>query len=345
MTGRSPLFDSHLHLTDERFGGDVDAVLASARDAGVTEMVTVGTGPDDARRARDLAAREEGVWATAGVHPHRASLFDEGVVGRLAELLEAPEVVAVGESGLDYHYENSPRDDQLESFRAHVELARRSGLPLVVHSRDADGQTAELIRDEGEGVRGVLHCFTGGDVLLETALDAGWYVSFSGIVTFASFDGADHVRRVPADRLLVETDSPYLAPEPERGRRNEPAFVAHTCRRVAELRDAMLSLREAGKHVVVHLDGGGDPEVYLASAAERVYLTPAGSLEAVGVHVSLTYFAGLLFQLGIRAEAVSAGDYKTAPRTFTATEPSAEELEVQNDILDLVFERLVEARG
>ncbi len=236
MTGTPSLFDSHLHLTDDRFAGDVDEVLASARDAGVGEMVTVGTGPDDARRARDLAAREGGVWSTAGVHPHRASIFDDRAAGRLEDLLEAPEVVAVGETGLDYHYENSPREAQRESFRAHLELARRTGLPLVVHSRDADEETARFVRDEGGGIRGVLHCFTGGDALLETALEAGWYVSFSGIVTFGSFDGEDRVRRVPAERVLVETDSPYLAPEPERGHRNEPAFVAHTCRRVAELR-------------------------------------------------------------------------------------------------------------
>lgn len=237
MTGPGPLFDSHLHLTDERFGGDVDGVLASAREAGVGEMVTVGTGPDDARRARDLAAREQGVWATAGVHPHRASTFDGGTVGRLEALLEAPEVVAVGETGLDYHYENSPRDAQRESFRAHLGLARRSGLPLVVHSRDADGETAAFLREAGAGIRGVLHCFTGGDELLEAAREVDWYVSFSGIVTFGSFDGEERVRRVPRDRVLVETDSPYLAPEPRRGRRNEPAFVAHTCRRVAEIRD------------------------------------------------------------------------------------------------------------
>lgn len=236
MTGTAALFDSHLHLTDQRFGGDVGEVLASARDAGVREMVTVGTGPDDARRARDLAAREEGVWATAGVHPHRASVFDDRAAARLEELLGAPEVVAVGESGLDYHYENSPRAAQRESFRAHLEMARRSGLPLVVHSRDADEETARLLREDGGDVRGVLHCFTGGDALLDTALEAGWYVSFSGIVTFGSFDGGDRVRRVPAGRVMVETDSPYLAPEPERGHRNEPACVAHTCRRVAEMR-------------------------------------------------------------------------------------------------------------
>lgn len=233
---REPLFDSHLHLTDGRFGGEVDAVLRSARGAGVEEMVTVGTDPADARRARDLAARTDGVWATAGLHPHRASAFHAGLPAELRELLEAPEVVAVGETGLDYHYENSPREEQAESFRAHFALARETGLPLIVHSRDADADTARILEEEADGVRGVLHCFTGGDALLETALEAGWYVSFSGIVTFGSFDGEERVRRVPGDRILVETDSPYLAPVPERGHRNEPAFVAHTCRRVAEIR-------------------------------------------------------------------------------------------------------------
>lgn len=231
-----PFFDSHLHLTDERFSGDVEPVIGAAREAGVREMVTVGTDPSDARRARDLAARVDGVWASAGLHPHRASEFRPDLPGRLRALLETPEVVAVGETGLDYHYENSPREAQAESFRAHVALARETGLPLIVHSRDADGDTAGILAEEGQGIRGVLHCFTGGDDLLETALAADWYVSFSGIVTFGSFDGEDGVRRVPGDRLLVETDSPYLAPVPERGHRNEPAFVGHTCRRVAEIR-------------------------------------------------------------------------------------------------------------
>lgn len=229
-------FDSHLHLTDGRFDGDLGDVLARARAAGVTGMVTVGTDPEDARRARELAAAEEGVWCTAGLHPHEASRFSPEAMEALEELLAAPECVAVGETGLDFHYDNAPRAAQRESFRAHLELAARTGLPVVVHSRDADGETADLLREFSGRVRGVLHCFTGGDGLLEAGLEAGWHVSFSGIATFGSWDGADRVRRVPADRLLVETDSPYLAPVPERGRRNEPAFVVHTCRALAEMR-------------------------------------------------------------------------------------------------------------
>lgn len=231
-----PLFDSHLHLTDRRFRGEVEEVLAAARSAGVRGMVTVGSDPDDAARARDLAAREPDVWATAGLHPHQASAFDDDTLPRLERLYGEPEVVAVGETGLDFHYDNSPREAQRRSFRGHLELARGSGLPLVVHAREADEETAAIVREEGAGVRGVLHCFTGGDALLDAALERGWYVSFSGIVTFGSYEAEDRVRRVPADRILVETDSPYLAPEPERGKRNEPAFVGHTCRRVAEIR-------------------------------------------------------------------------------------------------------------
>lgn len=234
---RPPLFDSHLHLTDGRFTDDLADVLGRARAAGVSGMVTVGTTPADARAARELAAREEGVWCTAGLHPHQASLYSEEVMMELEAVLSAPETVAVGETGLDFHYDNSPRDVQRESFRAHLELAERTGSPVVVHSREADGETADLVLEFAGKVRGVLHCFTGGDALLEAGLEAGWFVSFSGIATFGSWDGGHRVRRVPADRLLVETDSPYLAPVPERGKRNEPAFVAHTCRALAEMRD------------------------------------------------------------------------------------------------------------
>ena len=234
--GGPTLFDSHCHLTDDRFREDRETVLERARASGVAEMVTVGTGPDDARAARALAERTDGLWCTAGIHPHEADRFDPGTMEALGAVLGAPEAVAVGETGLDYHYDNAPREAQRASFRAHLEEAERRSMPVVIHSRDADADTAALVEAFGGRVSGVLHCFTGGDDLLDAALEAGWYVSFSGIVTFGSFDAPGRVRRVPADRLLVETDSPYLAPAPERGGRNEPAFVAHTCRRVAEIR-------------------------------------------------------------------------------------------------------------
>lgn len=231
------LFDSHLHLTDAALAPDLDGVLARARDAGVVGMVTVASDPVDAARAISLARTEPDLWSTAGLHPHRADDFDDQTLGRLERLAGETDVVAVGETGLDFHYDHSPRNRQIESFEAQLDLAGRLELPVIVHSRDADAETAELVRRYAGRAHGVLHCFTGGDALLEEALTAGWYVSFAGIVTFGRFDAADRVRRVPDDRLLIETDSPYLAPVPHRGGRNEPSFVARTCAAVAALRD------------------------------------------------------------------------------------------------------------
>jgi len=235
------VFDSHLHLTADRFDGEVDEVVGRAVAAGVSRMVTVATDPSDGRAALEVARRHPGVvYATAGLHPHDASAWSDESEAEIRALLAEPEIVAVGEAGLDFHYDNSPRSIQREAFEAQLDLAVETGLPIVVHSRDADEAMMEILQDRGPDVTGILHCFTGGDALLEAGLDAGWYVSFGGIVTFNSFDGADRVRRVPADRLLVETDAPYLAPVPMRGRRNEPAFLAHTCARLAELRDVSI---------------------------------------------------------------------------------------------------------
>jgi len=241
------LFDSHLHLTAPRFDEDLDKVLRDARAAGVTEMVTVASTPEDATRAIALARAEAGIWATAGLHPHEAGRTSAELIEAVARLAAAPEVVAIGETGLDYHYDHAPRDLQLASFRAHMELAASLSLPIVVHCRAADADTAGVIAQLGDGVTGVLHCFSAGPELLRAALDMGWYVSFSGLVTFVS-DLADAVREVPLERLLIETDAPYLAPVPRRGRRNEPAFLRFTCDRVAEIRgiqppDAALATR------------------------------------------------------------------------------------------------------
>lgn len=235
--GDASYFDSHCHLTDERLDDDRHGVLSRARERGVTEMVTVGTTPDDAVAAAELAAATEGVWATAGLHPHEARAWEGGVEDRLRDVLARPETVAVGETGFDFYYENSPREEQRASFEAHLRMAADTGLPLIVHTREADEETREMVEAARGDVRGVLHCYTGGMTLLEAALDAGWFVSFSGIVTFEGFDGGDRVRAVPDDRLLVETDSPYLAPVPERGKRNEPAFVRHTASALAAIRE------------------------------------------------------------------------------------------------------------
>jgi TatD DNase family protein len=233
----SELFDSHVHLTDDRFAGEADMVVLRAREAGVTDMVTVASDASDAEAARELALRC-GIHSTAGIHPHSASKFAVGEMSAIQALLAFPEVVAVGETGLDFHYDNSPRDMQRESFEAHIDLAHETDLPIVVHSRSADADMIEVLNRRGSSVRGVLHCFTGSDNLFEAGLAAGWFFSFGGLVTFKSFEGQSHVRRVPWDRLMLETDGPYLAPVPMRGRRNEPAFITHTCAAVAGVRDA-----------------------------------------------------------------------------------------------------------
>lgn len=229
-------FDSHCHLTDDAFQEDREEVMARARAAGVEGMVCIASTPADARAALALAEANPDVWCTAGLHPHEAGAAAEGWVDQLRSLLDHPSVVAVGECGLDFHYDFAPRDAQFHVLQAQAALARETGLPLVIHSRNADEEMTAFLRDLPAGVRGVLHCFTGGDELLATGLDAGWYVSFSGLVTFRRFDGESQVRAVPGDRILVETDSPYLAPVPFRGKRNEPAHVVLTTRRVAEIR-------------------------------------------------------------------------------------------------------------
>jgi TatD DNase family protein len=230
------LIDAHAHLTAERILPDVDAVVQRAADAGVTTIVSIATGPDDWDADLALAERFPGVYATAGIHPHAASSASEDGFARIRTLLAHPRVVAVGETGLDYHYDFSPRDAQRDNFARHLELARETGKPVIVHSRESDGDLRALLREAGQGTVGVLHSFSSGHALLEEALAMGWYASFSGMVTFKKYEGADFVRMVPADRILVETDTPYLAPVPHRGKTNEPAFVVHVAARCAELR-------------------------------------------------------------------------------------------------------------
>ncbi len=230
------LFDSHLHLTDEGFVADLDEVLGRAADAGVTEMVTVASNVADAHRAVALAQSRSNIWCSAGLHPHEAADMSDATLEAIETLASEPEVVAIGETGLDFFYDNSDRDAQRASFIAQMGLAERLGLPLIVHSRDADADTAAILTEFSGRASGVLHCFTGGAKLLDTALACGWCISFSGIVTFNRYGDAPLLRRVPDDRVLIETDSPYLAPVPRRGKRNEPANLSHTCAVVAEMR-------------------------------------------------------------------------------------------------------------
>ena len=212
--------DHHCHLPAPEPAG---AIVADARAAGVTVLVDVGTDVEDSRRAISVAAAYDGVWATAGVHPHEAS----GGIDELEALMGRPEVVAVGETGLDYHYDHSPRPAQRKVFAAQVELANRHGLPLVVHSRSAWDDTLAVLDNEGVPPRTVMHCFTGGPDEAEECLRRGAVLSFSGIVTFPkASEVRDAARKCPLDRLMVETDSPYLAPVPHRGKKNRPALVA-----------------------------------------------------------------------------------------------------------------------
>ncbi len=233
------LVDSHCHLDFDVFDDDREDMIARAAEAGVGTLVTICTHLSKFGAVRAIAAAHENIWCSVGIHPHQVA--EEGIapVERLIELAADPLVVGIGETGLDYYYDHSPRDDQRANFRAHIEAARETGLPVIVHTRDADDDTAAiLVEQAGQGsYPGVLHCFSAGRGLAEAALDLGFYISLSGIVTFRNAEGLREIARdVPLDRLLVETDSPFLAPMPNRGKRNEPAFVVHTARMLAELK-------------------------------------------------------------------------------------------------------------
>jgi TatD DNase family protein len=234
------LFDTHCHLDDERLGAKLDEVLANAASAGVERMTTIGCvrGHEGIDSAPSLARRLEHVSATVGVHPHDASAMDDALFDAVAQACEAPEVVAIGEMGLDYHYDNSPREAQREAFRRQIDLAKRLDKPIVVHTREAPEETLAILREEdARDVGGIIHCFSEDAAFAKAALDMGFVASFSGIVTFKrSHAIQEAARKQPADALLVETDAPYLAPAPKRGKLNEPAYVEHTARFVAELR-------------------------------------------------------------------------------------------------------------
>lgn len=239
--GVTSLIDTHCHLDPQYFPEGPGEVLARAADVGVRGFVVIGVGHDlaPARAAVELAARlPDRVGAAVGVHPHDATTLDDAAHAELSELVRRPEVLAVGEIGLDYHYDHSPRDVQREVFARLIHLARGVKKPIVVHTRSAPADTLEVLEREGaRDVGGVIHCFSEDRAFAARALDLGFDVSFSGIVTFKSAAAVQDVARwAPLDRILVETDSPYLAPVPLRGKPCEPAFVVHTARRVAELR-------------------------------------------------------------------------------------------------------------
>ncbi len=232
------LVDSHCHLDDAKFDADRQEVIARAHAAGVDAMLAVGTGsgPPDLEAGIRIAGSHPRIYATIGVHPHDAAKATPETFQRLREVASAPKVVAIGEIGLDYHYDFSPPEVQRSVFSRQLEFAREMGLPVVIHTREAWQDTMRILRDAGVA-RGVMHCFSGGPAEAEESLALGFHISFAGVLTFPKAAAIqDAARGVPIDRMLVETDCPYLAPAPHRGKRNEPAFVAHTARKLAELR-------------------------------------------------------------------------------------------------------------
>ena len=233
------LVDSHAHLDDARFDADRDAVLQRARDAGVRTILTIGNGdgPDGMGCGIPIAESHDWIFTSVGVHPHDAAKVEERHYGMIEELAKRPKVVAIGETGLDYYYDNSPRDIQRDVFRRQLVIARQLGMPVIVHTRDADEDT-ERILDDVRPSCGVIHCFTSGQRLADFAVNLGFLISFSGIVTFPKAETLARIAQsLPDDRILVETDCPYLSPVPHRGKRNEPAFVADTARFIARLRN------------------------------------------------------------------------------------------------------------
>jgi len=233
------LIDSHVNLHAPQFDEDRDAVIARARQAGVRLMIEISDRLATFEATHGLAMAHDDIWCTVGVHPHEARHYEDLTTARLIELAQRPRVVGIGECGLDFHYDLSPREVQAEVFRRHVAAARETGLPLVVHTREADDMMAQILTEEhARGLfRLLMHCYTSGPELARTAAELGAWFSVSGIATFKAAEEVRAViRDMPADRIIVETDCPYLAPVPHRGRRNEPAYIGHVLEKLAEIR-------------------------------------------------------------------------------------------------------------
>src|SRR5215469_10286495 len=235
--GRAPmLVDSHCHLDFADLAAEREAIVERARSAGVKSMLTISTRLDEFDGVRAIAEVYDGIWCSVGAHPHEAKDHVALTPQQLVALTVHPKVVGIGETGLDFHYDLSPRDIQERVFRAHIVASRETGLPLIIHARDADREVARIL-DEERPPPGVMHCFSSGRALAEAAISLGFYISVSGIITFRNAeDLRATVRDLPLERLLVETDAPYLAPVPYRGKRNEPAFVVATAAAVARLK-------------------------------------------------------------------------------------------------------------
>ncbi len=233
------LVDSHCHLDFPDFQEDFDEVLARAEEAGVTTMMTICTYVSKFDQVHDIAKAHDNIFCTVGIHPHNAESEPEVTVEQLVEMASNPKVIGFGETGLDYFYEHSPREVQQRQFRTHIEAARQLDLPVIIHTRDAEEDTLAIIEDEFAKApfKGLIHCFSASDSFAQRVVELGLYISISGIVTFKKAEELrDAIRHVPLERLLVETDAPYLSPIPKRGKRNEPAYTAFTAAKVAEVK-------------------------------------------------------------------------------------------------------------
>lgn len=244
--------DSHAHIDGPEFDADRDEVIQRARDAGVSAILNVGTGDPHSgvlERAVELAEKHDSFYTAIGTHPHDARLFDDKAEQRIIDIIkQSARIIAWGEIGLDFHYDNSPRDVQMDAFRRQLQLARAALLPVIIHTREAEEETIEILRSEWQGsdLPGIMHCFSGTRDLAGKAVELGMFISFSGIVTFKNaHDLRGVATEVPLDRLLIETDCPFLSPVPHRGKRNEPAYVVEVARCLAELRG--VSLEEMGR--------------------------------------------------------------------------------------------------
>lgn len=262
------LIDTHCHLTFEPLAADVPGVIERSRAAGVVGWITIGTLLEDSRRAVELAGRYENMYAAVGIHPHDAQSADSRALDELKELARREKVVAVGETGLDFHYNFSKQPDQKRVFEAHLDIARELDLPVVIHSRNAFDETMEILDRCGGRLRGVVfHCFSGSAEQARLVLDKGYFVSFTGVVTFKNAEATREAAKVvPLDRLMIETDCPYMSPEPLRSRKpNEPALMVHTAQLLAQLKGVSLEeLAEATTRTAVeffHLKGFQSPSI------------------------------------------------------------------------------------
>lgn len=237
------LIDTHCHLTFEPLSEDVPGVVEHSREVGVTRWITIGTHLEDSRRAVELAGQYENMYAAVGIHPHDAHAADSQALDELKQVARAKKVVAIGETGLDFHYNFSKQPDQMRVFAAHLDIARELGLPVVIHSRNAFDETMEILDRSGQGLRGVVfHCFSGSAEQARLVLDRGYFVSFTGVVTFKNADATREAAAVvPLDRLMIETDCPYMSPEPVRKQKpNEPALMVHTAAVLAQVKGVSL---------------------------------------------------------------------------------------------------------